>query len=651
MADKIPLTEKARAQWQERIEAGEKYIERHTKTWKERQAAYAGQPLRDVPSVPAAIINKDLPRTKQKSAQLFYQLPEIHAKPKRPEFRMAAPVHAAVINHKLSYEIKAHYMVDEVLTDVVAVSGIGVSKVGYEAVTSDVDVPVVDPYQAAELQAQGFEVPTEKVPVPIYESYFWKRISPAKLLLPPEFVGTDFDEASWIGFKFRMTADAVKRTYRKDVPGEIEDESTVTDLALRSEEKVEKEVECVEIWYKASLFDPKEKHPLKQRRMVFVGDETTPVVHEDSPYQQFDEQGRFLTGMKRYPIRVLTLTTIPDEAIPPADTQIAAPLVGELQEGRTQMIRQRRLSQPLRWINVAAVEAETAEKVLNGEIQDVIPLNAPGDTALGEVARANYPRENFEFNRIVEQDLDEVWSLGSNQMGNDSPGEMSATESQIIQGNANVRLDYERAKVMRWFLQGAECLGDLIQLFADDQDYVEIVGPDRARQLVAWNRRTIAGEFVYSARTNSQLRLDVAQERLDTRNAYQLLANDPYVNRQKLVEKIAETHDLDATEFLVQPPPKQPEPPNVSFRFSGDDLNPLNPSFPIVLQVLAAGGFQVPPEVIDQAKVQAAMMMATGGTPNVPTASPSPPLQTEHGGPAQQAEPLSKHQLTRGDGR
>jgi hypothetical protein len=651
----IPMKADDVSTWQERIKKSARMIERRTEEWKKQQRAYVGDSLDDIPSDDVVVINKDMPRVKQKVAQLFYQVPEIHLKPKNPAFKQAVPVFQAVLNHQLTNEIKVEKTVDEMLTDIIAVTGIGVSKIGYEVFTEEVEAETVDPQTAELLRAAGEPVPTEKVPVPIYERYFWQRVSPAKLLIPGEFAGTDFDQAPWLGFKFRMPAHIAKEEFGIDESeaSEKDDKTLAEDGTTRVDERHAKEVECIEIWYKAYLFDDKVKNPLRQRRLVFVEGKDAPVVHEDSPYQRWDEDGKLVTGMKRYPIRVLTLTTVPDESIPPSDTKVTRPLVAELVESRTQMVRQRKRSLPLRWYNTSIIDAETAAKIERGEIQDMVPLPAPGDTALGEVARANYPRESFDFQRVIEGDLMEAWALGSNQMGSDSPGEVSATESRIIQGNTNTRLDYERTKVMRWFLEGVELLGSLIQMFADDQDYIEIVGEDRMAALVTWDKSTIAGDFVYGAKTNSQLRLDVAQERQDSRNLYQLMANEPFANRMKLVERVAETHDLDPSQFVTPPPPKQPEQPNISFRFGGDELSPLHPSFPIVLEILKAGGFQVSPQALQQAKEMAALQLlkgsSTGAAPDAQ--QPGVPAQTEHGGVAEQAEPLSKSQADHGDYR
>jgi hypothetical protein len=56
----------------------------------------------------------------------------------------------------------------------------------------------------------------------------------------------------------------------------------------------------------------------------------------------------------------------------------------------------------------------------------MIPIQGNGSAAVGEVARASYPAEEFGFDRIVKSDLQEAWRVGSNQVGNFASGERSA---------------------------------------------------------------------------------------------------------------------------------------------------------------------------------------------------------------------------------
>jgi len=72
---------------------------------------------------------------------------------------------------------------------------------------------------------------------------------------------------------------------------------------------------------------------------------------------------------------------------------------------------------------------------------------------------------------------------------------------------------------------------------------------------------------------------------------------------------------------MVQPQPKAPEPPNISFRFSGEDL--VNPA---VVALLSKGGYMPTPEEVEAAKklvASASTGMAPTG-PAVPPAAPSP---------------------------
>jgi hypothetical protein len=167
-------------------------------------------------------------------------------------------------------------------------------------------------------------------------------------------------------------------------------------------------------------------------------------------------------------------------------------------------------------------------------------------------------------------------------------------------------------------------------------------GKRATAQIQSWDRTTIAGEFIFDIKPDSALRIDAAQERADSLHLYQLLANDPFVNRFKLVESVIRRHGLDPTHLLKQPDPKQPPDPNISYRFSGTDF--LTPALPIILQILEKGGIAIPAGLAQQ--VMAQMTSGNFYANHVPGDVNRP--NTEHGGPAQQVTPLSKHQLDGG---
>jgi hypothetical protein len=650
----IKLSDKAFGMWKAEIRNAETRRDRYLPRWQQNVKAFEGA----IPGQAdeAVWVNKDYPRVKGKLSQLFFRVPEVQLRARQPQFAPAAPVYGAALNQKLR-SMGVEYAIDEALTDVLCPAGLGAVVVGYEVVTESVQRPSTDltgapPEVGAALVESGL-VEVEKVDVPIHEEYYVERISPAKFLWPASFKGSDWQKAAWLGYEFEVPLEDAKRKYKlpdefqgvkpkreNDLAPDAGDDATPTNESM---------VRGWVIWYRAHLYDKSVKHPMKFRRLVIVDGHDKPVRHEDSPYQRWDAERRRWIGMTSFPIKPITLTYVPDKAVPPSDAQLGRPQVNELIRSRTLMMAQRERSLPVRWYDTNQIDDEASELLRNAWIQSWVPLQGPGERALGEIARANFPRENFEFDNVITRDLDETWSMSPNAVGGDTVGETTAEEVQAMQRSTGIRLDYERNKVLRWFVGVAEAVGSLMQLFSDDQEFAEVVGADGAKRLQVWDRTQIQGEFAFECKPDSQLRLDAAQARQDSRNLYQFLANDPHVNRTKLLEDVLRTHNLDPATIITQPPPKGPEAPNVSYRFSGDDLNPLNPNFPIVLSILQQTGIRFDPKLIQAAHQAAQRMMAGATAMSQPyQGDGGTPPDTKHGGLPEQVQPLSKHHESRG---
>lgn len=593
-------------------------------------------------------VNVDYYATNQKVSQLFFRTPDVQLSPKRPEFAGAVPLFQAVINDQLSARnTNAMAAVTEVLMDVVCPAGIGAVKVGYEA-TVDGMRPVQvgeqpDPTGAMNPDGTPVMVPiVEEVPNVIHDAYSIKRIPVGRLLIPTGFIGSNYDDADWLGFKFKTDPEAVKRRWGITIDNPTDSIDNDLLVAQPTPDQRRPSVSGTEIWYKASLFDPNEKNPAKLRQLVFLDGVDQPVIHQDSPAQVFNERGRLVAGHTRFPIRVLTLRYVSDSHYPPSDCSMSRVAVDEESAARTLMMQQRKRSLPLRWVDRNRVDAADIDKIKRGETQAMVPLDGNGNEIIGEVARANYPRENFEITRVNERDIDKTWSLGANQQG--VRGGITATEAALIQGSVDVRMDAERTRVLDWFVSVAETLGTYLQLFADDEQYVEVLGPDGAKRLQQWDKAAIAGEFVYSVKPDSAQKVDANVDRKMKLDLYQLTANDPFVNRAELTRPVLESFNMDPARTMQQPPTAPPDKPKINMSFKGEDLDN-----PMVLSILQQSGFQ-----IDPAAVQNLMMQQGGyisGTiepsraepPKGPEDSLSGP--TMHPGAAKMVEPLSKHAL------
>ena len=611
------------------------------------------------PAQDRVAVPEDWARTRQKTAQLSFQVPKILAKAKRPEFAAASPVVTALTNDLLTRECRAAYMIDEVLADVVNAAGLMVSVIGVDIRTESVEVDVPRPPIGLDPMT-GEPVPDPQGPIKetvdrvVSQRFYWTRISPGAFLWPAEFTSSDWNQASWLAYDAWLPLADAKRRYKK-IPADFTGSSSsplllsehVSDAPKQSSaggddpgasDSGARYAKVTTMWYKAACYDEAVAHPDALRTLVFVEGVDEPVEHDDTDWQVWvDERpeqpgqpgpdgrpgppqpaspGHYL-GLTKFPIRVGTLTYISDLAVPPSDSQAARPQVREMIRSRSQMIRQRDHSVPIRWYDVNRLDELTVGRIQKGEWLDMIPVNGPGERVIGEVARASYPRESFGFANVIGSDLDRTWSMSNTQLGTNNDTERSATEVGVVANANGQRLDYEKARVNRYLVEGAEVLFSLAQRFMDETRYVEIVGQDGAERLAPVTAAAIAGDYAFDVKADSSDRIDTVTKQGNALKMYNVMAQSPSVNRQALEAEIFELHGFDPAKLMAQPKEKGPEPANVSYRFSGEDL-----LSPITIAILLKSGMD-----LGQKDIEAAQMLirdAVAGMRDIsPTMTPS----------------------------
>jgi hypothetical protein len=576
--------------WRGRIEACRKERKKREEVWKTNVAYRKGKPFSMESESDRIAVPIDWSMTKAKVASLFSQVPAVQLTAKNPQYAPAVPIFAKELNDVLKNSARVDVAMEEVLSDVVNAAGIGAVKVGYSATFEDIEVPAIDPAMLPPeaqmaLSMGAFELPMETVKRPVSERFYANRISPASLLWPVEFKGSDFDDAPWIGWEGSLTWAQAKREFGlKDSQKDDVLSSAGTEVPSLREDDLDEQSESrhvrfCEIFYKASEYDPECLYFDKLRRIVFVEGLDEPVIHEDLAWQQFDDETGSYVGVCKFPIRVLTLTYISDEAIPPSDSEVGRPQVDETMRSRSQMVAQRDRSVPIRWADTNRIDPLVMDNLQKGNWQGFIPINGPGERAIGEVARATYPREDWEFDRVTKSDLQEAWQVGANQTGSFASGERSAAEARIVQGNFQTRVGVERAKVAKFFVSIAETLAGLMQLFYDPPERASLVGGQAVqRSDAAWDRSKVAGaKFVFTIRPDSTVLLD-ANQRVDQLMKFvNLTGKSGFVNVEPVIAEIAALSGLDPAEVMVKPQPPKPDDTNISFRFSGveDLMNPL----------------------------------------------------------------------------
>lgn len=630
----------------------------------------------------AVRVNIEFEKTEQKRHQLFYQIPALvldaHPRTLRDardavvQFQQAQgagqeprDIARAV---KIFQEVLRRYagprglntkkLIDTNLFDVLCPAGIAACIVGFERFTQGT-VEIEDGMRAptpGEIQRLnpgsilGLQTPAEvpnmvQVPNVLFWRIFASRISPGHLYVPVDFTGNAYStDADWLAFDFRIPVHVARqKKWRipKDVAtASMQDDDLLVEPSSRHEAQHE-QLACREVWCYPQRIYRDVSHPLRLRRLIFVEGVTEPVVVEDGRHQEFDERGRFLRGLMSNPIKVLTLRYASDTWVPPSDCWVSQGQAEELSSARTQMIMHRKRAGALRWINIQRiVDPRVRELIIRGEYLPLIPVDGPGDQDIGEIAPAQYPRENFTFQEIAMGDIDRLWALGANQQGVRESTTRTATELSLIQQATENRLTGEKGAVTDYWISIMETTSKLLQMYAEDEDFVEIVGATGAKELAAWNRDEIQGEFLFSIIPDSSDRPDHAHERDLALNRYNLLSNSPFVNTKQLVKETLEVLGADDADRLLQDPqPPEPETPRVSLSVKSESLAPGAPELENVERVLRAKGLEID---LETSRVDESGTAPPGGAEQLALPLPG---DVDDGGPVGTAAAVDPHSL------
>ncbi len=660
------LTDDDVKDWRMRLEAARDPIAAIIKDGKENTARYRVKHLRRTPLEAEVVVPLDFSYTEQKKAQLISQMPEIHLTAMRPEMEASAPIAQRVINDKLGPKpvgVDAITAIFEGMTDAVCAVGFMVCKIGYENYvngTKPVQVgtepmPGGQPGSILGLGAQPMQPVMQQVPNVVSEEYYWRHLPPGHFRAPADFKGSDFDDAPWLAWRFSedVPADETKVGRRRVGSTAGNDDDLLLIDPVQTGRTAPRKRWGTEVFYRACRFDDTCKNPQLVRTFKLYDDETVPSVHEDSKDQRWAPDGS-LIGMAGYPLHVLTLRYTSDSCFPNSDIQNIRQTVDEISEGRTQLLRRRNRSLPQVGYDATSVTPDSLAAIQKNENTGFIGFQRPvDDSTFREIPKGTFGRENFAFNDQAQRDIDTAMALGANGgvLRADSPE--TATKSGQIQNAVDTRLEAERFRVSSYCVKGAMKLFGLIQVYADKPDYVRLEGEAGASQMVEWTKLNIPGPYAFKAKPDSHIRLDAATDREQSLRAYNLLANDPYINRQELVKDVALKFGYDPARLMKQPDPQGPPPAKGSIAFTVQDF--IGPAAPVAQELAAQAGFKVSPQAMQAASVfgqlwaqakaeqqqmeaeQKAAQKGGGGAP--PTAA-----ETAHGGAAERVPPIDQHQ-------
>lgn len=569
-------------------------------------------------------INPDWSLTKTKTANLYSQVPAVQCTHENEQYKAAIAPFAKALNYEIG-EKRANIGVpmEEVLNDCVNAAGVGVMLVEYAARFETVQVPKQDmshlPPQQVQALVDQQGIPTQPVQKVTSDRFSCSRVSPTDFLWPADFTGSNFDDADFAGRTGRCSWAVAKNDFK------LKDEQKVKVVtgvegphseSLRSDPDQAAITEASgvkfdELFYWRYRVDPDEKSFQSIWRVVFVHGLDEPVIHEPWKGQRLDPTSGKYVGATKFPIRVLTLTYITDNPIPPSDSRAGRPQVNDLRKSRAQMFMNRERSIPIRWFDTNRIDTVIQDSLMRGQWQAMIPTNGDGSRSIGEIARASYPSEDFSFDAAAKSDLMDTWQVGPNQNANISSGRKTSAEVQITQSNFSTRIGQERNRVAYFFLGAVMVMAGLMALYSE---FPSLTDQERQAMQAVWNDKQITHDLVLKIRPDSTIVLEPAARLQKLSTFLNLTVKSGFINPQPIIAEMAELSGIDPSEVMIQPQPKPPSEPNISYRFTGKDdlVNPL------VLAVLIKAGHAPSPQEIDAAK----QLLVSTQQPPTPPAPP-----------------------------
>lgn len=659
----MPMSEDECEQWWRRYEMGKARIKQRWEKWDTLLGEYL--PIVEKSGKAETVkVQAHFRNVHTKIGQLFYRSPDLvltarepspaqdqipNPMPPQPGMPPPAPlkmedlifIKQSILNMKMGRNgIKAERLMDELLFDVLAWSGIGCSKLGYTCAFKP--VPPTPEQPGAILNLTAGAAPQQEQ-VPIFEEQYWRRFSPKKVVFNHDLRSSRYDEdATFMGMDFYMSP---KQAMKKFNLTEEEANRAASDTMVfeYKEDKADGGaapsglVHGIELWVKASIFTD-EPHPQAIYQLVLIeGLRSRPAVWRPSPDQEFNQMGQLTDdSLVGFPIRILTIRDLADSPMPESDSAFTNSEVKQMSTWRRQSIYIRDAQIGKMLYDASAFDDENKDALINGEIGRYVAvepgkLNEGVDKIMAPSAKISATNDDYRGYAGIKSDVDETLGISATQSGVPTDTVHSATEVKQFSAGSNSRNDKELSRVVDFYLDGVRMIDQLTMRYTDQLQYVHLVGEAGAAALQAWNGKMISGKFYYDIAPDSQMKADSAVEFQLDLNYYNLTSKDQLSNRSYILRRLARRRGLDPNKAVIDPAkisqPK-PVPPSISFAFKGEDL-----ADPTVQSILEKAELLTPPAPVGPPQPGHIQQPPHGGPVNKHVASNTGHMPNEPGVP------------------
>jgi len=378
------------------------------------------------------------------------------------------------------------------------------------------------------------------------------RNKPADFILPYGYI--DIEAAPWCATRVMRPLEDVLADTKYINKGKLKGGRTFTDRNIKAtmqtdtegavkdrmfETLCEKE-DWVEIW-EIRDFRTRKVYAISMDHDKFLREDVDDLQIEGLPFLPliFNDSGFGFWGI--------------------SDCQIIEPQQLELNEIRTQAQAHRRVALLKAMVARNAMTKEEKEKFLSGEVLPYIEVDVPPGSSIADVVTLMQPHVPPDFVALTTQIMEDVMQmLGSsrNQRGDYNTGRRTATEAQIVQMAAQVRLNERRDATADLFTNICrKYLQYIFTFWRDKVQVIDIIGQDGARYWIEYTGAAIKGEYNIKVNPDDSLPVTFETRRQEARELYQLTAQDPTINRVEMSRQLLNQYDWIDSDLLLAPRP------------------------------------------------------------------------------------------------
>lgn len=526
--DYMPKTEEEQvAVWKTRLDSSKDFMLKNFKKNSERwRKMFKGEHWGKVANTKSDLIVVNYVYSILKSIipQTYYQDPYFDVKADDPVWMLAEQLAEDALNEGWR-QIKAKLTIKRVQLDQL-VMGFGAAQLGYSFITeNDYSKPNLD------LGLDYSEMVKE-------DEAFFLRVSTNDIL--PDDKAKHFSEMKWLATRYYLPYKTAQEQF--NIKGKLEPTSMhnldyYSKYAPKTSDPMFKEIfQLVEIW---------QIQDLERDKFYYVTD----------GYDKFMavQDNKYDFGFNT---KLFWVNDCPDELLPISDVSQIEDLVMELNKTRTQLLNHRRkIQRKILYETGAFKTKEDVNRLLNDDDMQAVEMK---DGALSSQAQrvlivqpGVVPAEFYKIDEINKDDIYQVSGVGANQMAAEGTVAKTATESSIIERNANLR-NVERIDAMNDYCETVgRCLLSIMQKF---QNRKTSFYNRQKMQWVQFTNEDIAGNYSVSIKVGSMQRPNESMQNeilMNVMPKFIVMSNpdgSPVFNVQEIFRSIMKKSGFSETE-------------------------------------------------------------------------------------------------------